>query len=81
MEGGCVDLETFHCLILTKEKRWFTEPPAAALFDYISCGLLWRIFCQTGIFSGVFSICILFTGRISEAAMGGGGGRRKDYSF
>jgi hypothetical protein len=49
-EGGCV--ETFHCLILTKEKCWLTEPPAVALFYYISCGILWRIFCQTGIFRG-----------------------------
>ena len=29
-------------------------------------------FCQTGIFRGVF-VCILFAGRISEAAMGGAG--------
>ncbi len=30
----------------------FTVPPAVALLNYISCGLLWRIFCQTGIFAG-----------------------------
>ncbi len=30
-------------------------PPAVALFNYISCGTLWRIFCQTGTFRGVFS--------------------------
>jgi hypothetical protein len=35
-------------------------PPAVALLNYISCGILWRIFCQTGIFRGVFSIyCII----------------------
>jgi hypothetical protein len=28
-EGGCE--ETFHCLILTKEKCRFTEPPAIVL--------------------------------------------------
>jgi hypothetical protein len=31
-------------------------PPAVALLNYISSGILWRIFCQTGIFRGVFSI-------------------------
>jgi hypothetical protein len=30
-EGGCE--ETFHCLILTKEKCRFTEPPAVALLN------------------------------------------------
>jgi hypothetical protein len=30
-------------------------PPAVALLNYISSGLLWRIFCQTGTFRGVFS--------------------------
>jgi hypothetical protein len=52
----------------------FTEPPAVALLNYISCGVLWRIFCQTGIFRGVFSVysIINFVGRISEAAMGRG---------
>jgi hypothetical protein len=29
--------------------------PAVALLNYISCGTLWRIFCHTGIFHGVFS--------------------------
>ncbi len=52
-EGGCE--ETFHCLILTKEKCRFTEPPAVALLNYITCGILWRIFYQTGTFRGVFS--------------------------
>ncbi len=27
-------------------------PPSVALLNYISCGILWRIFCQTGIFAG-----------------------------
>jgi hypothetical protein len=54
MEGGCE--ETFHCLIQTIEKCRFTEPPAVALLNYISSGILWRIFCQTGTFRGVFSM-------------------------
>ena len=29
-------------------------PPAVALLNYISCGILWKIFCQTGTFRGVF---------------------------
>ena len=37
-----------------------TEPPAVALLNYISWGILWRIFCQTGIFRGVsYSIVTL----------------------
>ncbi len=36
-------------------------PPAVALLNYISSGILWRIFCQTGIFAGVsHSFCRLF---------------------
>ena len=35
-------------------------PPAVALLNYISCGILWRIFCQTGIFAG-FSLYIKLT--------------------
>ncbi len=27
-------------------------PPAVALLNYISCGILWRIFSQTGTFAG-----------------------------
>jgi hypothetical protein len=47
-------------------------PPAVALLNYISYGMLWRIFCQTGTFRGVFSIHISNNGvRISAAAMGG----------
>ncbi len=30
-------------------------PPTVALLNYISCSILWRIFCQTGTFRGVFS--------------------------
>ena len=67
-EGGCE--ETFHCLIQTKEKCRFTEPPAVALLNYISSDILLRIFSQTGTFPGVF---INNTVRISEAAMGGAG--------
>ncbi len=33
-------------------------PPAVALLNYISCGILWRISCQTGIFAG-FSLYII----------------------
>jgi len=49
-------------------------PPAVAQLNYISIGLLWWIFCQTGKFRGVFSIYIINNAvRISEAAMGGAG--------
>ena len=47
-------------LIQTKEKCRFTVPPGVALLNYISCGILWRIFCQTGIFAG-FSLYIKLT--------------------
>ncbi len=33
-------------------------PPAVALLNYISCGILWRISWQTGIFAG-FSLYII----------------------
>ena len=48
-------------------------PPAVALLNYIyiSSGILWRIFCQTGTFRGVFSKYHYFAVRISEAAMCG----------
>ncbi len=55
-EGGCE--QTFLCLIQTKEKCTFAVPPAVALLNYTSCGLLWRIFCQTGIFAG-FSLSVI----------------------
>jgi hypothetical protein len=44
-------------------------PPGVALLNYISSGILWRIFCQTGTFRGVFSKYHYFVMRISEAAM------------
>ncbi len=44
-------------------------PPRVALLNYISSGILWRIFCQTGTFRGVFPIYHYFVVRISEAAM------------
>ncbi len=52
-EGGCE--ETFHCLSLNWEACRFTVPPAVALLNYISSGILWRIFFQTGFFAG-FSV-------------------------
>jgi hypothetical protein len=71
-EGGCE--YTYHCLSLNfLEACRFTVPPVVALLNYISCGILWRIFCQTGIFRGVFSAysIINFVGRISAAMMAG----------
>jgi hypothetical protein len=48
-------------------------PPAVALMNYISCGIIWWIFCQTGIFAG-FSLHIINNAvRISEATMSGVG--------
>jgi hypothetical protein len=46
-------------------------PPALALSNYISSGILWRIFCLTGIFAGFSRYIINFAGRISKAAMAG----------
>jgi hypothetical protein len=46
--------------IPTLEKCRFTVPPAVALLNYISSGILWRIFCQAGIFRGVFSTYVSF---------------------
>jgi hypothetical protein len=46
-------------------------PPAVALLNYISCGMLWRIFSQTAIFAG-FSLNIIFIlGSISAAVITG----------
>ena len=46
-------------------------PPAVALLNYISSGILWRIFSQTGIFAG-FSLNIIFiVGSISAATIAG----------
>ena len=39
----------------TQEKCRFTVPPAVALLNCISSGILWRIFGQTMTFRGVFS--------------------------
>ncbi len=47
-------------------------PSAVVLLNYISNDLLWRIFCQTGTFCGVFSPYITYNAEgISAAAMGG----------
>ena len=48
-------------------------PPAVALLNYISSGILLRIFFQTGIFAGFFLHIFNFAVRISEAAMDGTG--------
>ncbi len=58
VEGGCE--ETFHCWRQTWETCRFTVPPPVALLNYISSGILWRIFFQTGIFRGVFSLLLPF---------------------
>ncbi len=61
-------------------------PPAVALLNYISSDILWRIFCQTGIFAGFSLYIINFVGRISEAAIAGDillfslGGQVGDYT-
>ncbi len=70
-EGGCE--ETFLCLSLKKEKCRFKVPPAVSLLHYISSGILWRIFCQTGIFAGFSQSIINFPVRIRETTMGGAG--------
>jgi hypothetical protein len=55
-----------------QEKFRFTVPPVVALLNYISSGILWRIFSQTGIFAGFsFITTYYFVVRISEAAMCG----------
>ena len=46
----------YHCLSLNWEECRFTVPPAVALLNYISSGILWRIFCQTGTFRGVSEV-------------------------
>ncbi len=69
-EGGYE--ETYHCLNQTWETCRFTVPPGVTpLLNYISCGILWRIFCQTGILAGFSLHIINFVGSISEAAMKG----------
>ncbi len=46
-------------------------PPSVALLNYISCGILWRIFCQTGIFAGFSPNIIYIVGRTSATAIAG----------
>ncbi len=46
-------------------------PPAVALLNYISSGLLWRIFSHTGIFAGFSLHIINLAIRISAATMAG----------
>ncbi len=46
-------------------------PPAVALLNYKSSGLLWRIFFPTGIFAGFSLHIINLAARISAAAMAG----------
>jgi hypothetical protein len=43
-------------------------PPAVALLNYISCGILRRIFCQTGIFAG-FSLRKSFTSLVGSVQL------------
>ena len=48
------------CLMVRKINYFFFFfLSAVALLNYIRCGILWRIFCQTGTFRGVFSIISL----------------------
>jgi hypothetical protein len=46
-------------------------PPAVAPMNYKSSGLLWRIFCQTGIFAGFSLHIINLAVRISATMMAG----------
>jgi hypothetical protein len=46
-------------------------PPAVALLNYISSGVLWRIFSRTGIFAGFSLHLINLAVRIGAAAMAG----------
>ena len=68
-DGGCE--ETFLCLSLKKEKCRFIVPPAVSLLLYISSGILWQIFSQTGIFAGFSLHIINLAVRISAAMMAG----------
>jgi hypothetical protein len=49
-------------------------PPAVALLNYISSGILWRIFAKMGHFARFPLYIINNAVRISEAAMVGAGG-------
>jgi hypothetical protein len=55
-EGGCE--ETFLCLSLTGKtcRCRFRVPPAFPLLNYISCGILWRIFAKLEFSRGVLYI-------------------------
>jgi hypothetical protein len=55
-DGGCE--ETFLYWSINWVACRFTVPSAFALLNYISSGILWRIFFQTGIFAG-FSLYII----------------------
>jgi hypothetical protein len=46
-------------------------PPVVALLNYTSCGILWRIFSQAGIFAEFSLHIINLAARISAAAIGG----------
>ncbi len=46
-------------------------PPAVAILNYISIGILWRIFSQTEIFAGFSLHLINLAVRISAAVMAG----------
>jgi hypothetical protein len=48
-------------------------PPAVALLNYKSSGKRWRIFCQVGIFRGVFSENFLTEGSVKLRWAGGRG--------
>ncbi len=47
-------------------------PPGVAVLNYISRGILWRIFLPNCNFRGVFFKYYYFAVKISEAAMDGG---------
>ncbi len=58
-------------------------PSVVALLNYITSGLLWRIFCQTETFRGVYSPYIYHlqnAGGISAAAIGRGRGHYTVFS-
>jgi hypothetical protein len=49
-----------YVLVIKLTKETTAVSSVVALMNYISSGLLWRIFCQTGTFRGVFSPYISF---------------------
>ncbi len=46
-------------------------PPAVALLNYMSCGILWRIFAKLGYFAGFSPNIIYIANRISATAIAG----------